>query len=134
MAHAYTPGLRVAPVTEITKRRVLPLKGRVLKQVGDVVERDEVVARTELPGDVEILNAVSQLGIEPEDIDSVMLKKPGDPVQKGEVIAETKGLWGLFKSRLPSPITGSVESVSKITGQVLLRHPPIPVEVHAYIA
>ncbi|MGQ9661854.1 MAG: hypothetical protein ACUVWX_05875 [Kiritimatiellia bacterium] len=134
MAHAYTPGLRVALVTEITKRRILPLKGRVLKKVGDPVARDEVVARTELPGDVEILNVVSQLGIEPEDIESVMLKKPGDTVKKDEVLAETKGLWGLFKSRVQSPITGSIESVSKITGQVLLRHPPIPVQVRAYVS
>jgi hypothetical protein len=121
-------------MTVITKRRILPLKGRVLKNVGDSVQRDDVVARTELPGNVEILNIVSQLGIEPEDIESVMLKKVGDPVRKDEVVAETKGLGGWFKSRVPSPITGSIESISQITGQVLLRHPPIPVEVKAYLS
>lgn len=133
MAHAYTPGLRVAGKTVITKRRILPLKGQVLKNVGDLVAREVEVARTELPGNVEILNVVSQLGIEPEDIESVMLKKVGDAVAKDEVVAETKGLWGRFKSRVPSPVTGSVESISKITGQVLLRHVPIPVAVKAYL-
>lgn len=133
MAHAYTPGLRVTDRAVITKHRILPLKGKVLKQVGDEVVRDEVVARTELPGKVEILNAVGRLGISPEDIESVMLKKEGDPITKGEKIAETKGLWGLFKSRIESPIDGSIESMSKVTGQVLLRHPPIPVEVTGYV-
>jgi len=133
MAHAYTPGLRVTGKTVIAKRRILPLKGNVLKTVGDSVQRDDVVARTELPGNVEILNVVSQVGVEPEDIESVMTKKVGDPVRKGEAVAETKGLWGFFKSRALSPIDGSVESISQITGQVLLRHPPIPVEVKSYI-
>lgn len=134
MAHAYTPGLRVAEMTAVTKRRILPLKGTVLKQVGDAVRRDDRVASTELPGNVEILNVVSQLGVEPEDIESVMLKQVGDPIAKGEIVAETKGLWGWFKSRVPAPITGTVESISKITGQVLLRHPPIPVTVMAYLS
>lgn len=133
MAHAYTPGLRVTSRTVVTKRRILPLKGAVLKQVGDPVRRDEVVARTELPGSVEVINVVSRLGIEAEDVDGVMLRKEGQPVAKDEVIAETRGLWGLFKSRLTSPIDGSVESISKITGQVILRHKPTPVEVVAYV-
>lgn len=134
MAHAYTPGLRVTGKTVITKRRILPLKGDVLKKKGEVVNRGDVVARTELPGNVEILNVISQVGVEASEIESVMLKKVGEKVTKGEVVAETKGLWGLFKSRAFSPIDGSIESISQITGQVLLRHPPIPVEIKAYIS
>jgi len=133
MAHAYTPGLRVTHSAVITKRRVLPLKGDVLKEVGDAVGRDEIVARADLPGSVEIVNLVGRLGIEPEDVESVMLKTEGDPIAEGEIIAETRGLWGLFKSRVASPIDGSVESISKITGQVLLRHPPMPVQVAGYV-
>ncbi len=134
MAHAYTPGLRVTEMTAVTKRRILPLKGKVLKQIGDAVSREDQVARTELPGNVEILNVVGQLGVEPEDVESVMLKKVGEPIAKDEIVAETKGLWGWFKSRVRAPITGTVESISKITGQVLLRHPPIPVAVMAYVS
>jgi len=134
MTHAYTPGLRVTNRTVLTRRRVLPLKGKVLKNLGEAVRRDEVVARADLPGNVEILNVVSRLSIEPEDVESVMLKKEGDAIQMDEVIAETRGLWGLFKSRINSPITGSVESISKVTGQVLLRHPPNPVQVTGYVS
>jgi hypothetical protein len=134
MAHAYTPGLRVTGKTLVSKRRILPLKGKVLKQVGDTVDRGDVVARTELPGSVEIVNIVSQLGVEASEVDKLMLKKPGDSIRAGEVLAETKGLWGFFKSRLNSPIDGSIESISDITGQMLLRHPAIPVEVKAYIS
>lgn len=133
MAHAYTPGLRVSRRATVTKRRILPLKGQVVVQAGQQVTRDQVVARTELAGNVEIVNVVSRLGIEPEDIDGVMIKKEGQPISKGEIIAQTKGIFGLFKSAIESPLDGSVESISRITGQVLLRHKPIPVEVKAYI-
>jgi hypothetical protein len=62
-----------------------------------------------------------------------MLKKPGDTCQKDDVIAESKGFFGLFKSQVKSPINCKCESMSTITGQVILREPPIPVEVIAYI-
>ena len=65
MAHAYTPGLRVAKKTIVRKKRILPLKGEVLKKVGDEVSRDEIVARTELPGNVRTVNVVNLLGVMP---------------------------------------------------------------------
>ena len=51
---------------------------------------------------------------------------------KGQVIAESKGIFGLFKSQLKSPIDGTLANVSEITGQALLAEPPIPIEVDAY--
>lgn len=135
MAHAYTPGLKVSEKQIIIKRRILPLKGEVVLKVGDMVTPDTVVARTYLPGDVEPLNVANQLGLPPEDVEGCMLKKEGDSIEKGEVIARTKPLFGLkiFASESKSTITGTVESISSITGQVLLRGKPIPVEVKAYL-
>ncbi len=62
MAHAYTPGLRVAAKCLIHRERILPLKGATLTTVGARVEATDVVARTELPGDIEILNLAFDLG------------------------------------------------------------------------
>jgi hypothetical protein len=111
----------------------LPLKGEVLVKKGDRVEADTVVARTNLPGAVEPLNVANLLGVPPEDVDMCMLKKTGDPVQVGEVIARSKSFFGLFKSEAKAKIEGTIESISHITGQVLLRGHPMPVEVKAYI-
>ena len=61
-----------------------------------------------------------------------MLKSIGEAVSEDEIIATTKGLFGFFKSQARSPIDGTIESVSDVTGQVILREPPIPVEVKAY--
>lgn len=133
MAHAYTPGLRVAERAQIQTRRVLPLHGEVLVQVGQQVTSDAPVARTSLPGDVHSVNVANRLSIAPEDIKDFMLKREGDPVEKDEPIAENRPWIKLFKSVVRSPVKGKVESVSPVTGQVLLREPPKPVEVRAYV-
>jgi len=134
MAHAYTPGLKVAEKTLIVKERRLPLKGKVLVKEGDRVRAGDVVARTELPGNVVPLNMAGLLAVPPEEVRRFMLKNEGDSVKQGEVIAQTPGLFGfLFKRSVTSPTTGTVESISDVTGQVMLREPPIPVEVIAYV-
>jgi hypothetical protein len=133
MAHAYTPGLKITGSTLIRKMRRLPINGTVLVEAGQKVKAEESVARTELPGDVEMINVANALSIQPEDIRRYMLKSEGDSVEEGEVIAQTKGLFGLFKSQCRSKASGTVESISDVTGQVLVRKPPIPLEIQAYI-
>jgi hypothetical protein len=133
MAHAYTPGLRVAEKTVLRKERRLPLPGEILVKEGDMVKADQIVARTHLPGTVTAMNIANKLGIPPDDLPQVMRKKEGDPLKKDETIAQSRGFFGLFKSTVRSPIDGSVESISSVTGQVLLREPPMPVEIDAYI-
>ena len=133
MAHAYTPGLRVTAYTSLQRTRRLPLKGQVLVAEGDQVRRDQVVARTDLPGDVVTLNIVNRLGIPAEEISRYMLKSEGDQVAAGEVIAETRPFIKWFKSEIASEIDGTIESISSVTGQVMLRKPPAPVEVPAYV-
>jgi hypothetical protein len=133
LAHAYTPGLRVTERTVFRKERKLPLKGQVLCKVGDKVSAEDVVARTELPGNVQTVNIANRLSILPEDIERHMLVKPGGWAEKDQVIAESRSFFGLFKSRARMPVGGTIESVSDITGQVIIREKAIPVEVDAYV-
>jgi hypothetical protein len=133
MAHAYTPGLRVTDHAVIRRTRRLPLPGTVLVETGKTLTAETPVARTELPGNVQTVNVASLLGVHQSDIADCMIKKEGDPVEAGEVIASTKSFFGLFRAKCTSPTKGSIESISAITGQVLLREPPIPVEVEAYV-
>ncbi|MDE2997795.1 MAG: hypothetical protein OXU79_01810 [Gemmatimonadota bacterium] len=133
MAHTYTPGLRVTRRATIRKRRQLPLAGEVLVSDGESVQRDRVVARTELPGDVTTLNLVNRLGVTPDELPDFMLRKEGEPVDSGEPLAETRPIIKWFKTTVESPVSGTVESVSPVTGQAILRGPPRPVQVRAYV-
>lgn len=97
---------------------------------------DTVVARTRVPGDVETIRASQMLGIEADDVEELgeyMLKKEGDKVSKGEIIAKRIAFFGLSKAFVESPIEGTIEHVSDITGQVTIREAPVPVEVKAYV-
>jgi hypothetical protein len=133
MTHAYTPGLRLADKIQIRKDRNLPLPGDVIVEKGEMVKSDDIVARTNLPGKVHSVNVINRLAILPADLRKNMLKKEGDSVVKDEPIAETSPFIKMFKSICLSPITGIIESISDITGQVLLREPPKPVQISAYI-
>lgn len=133
MAHAYTPGLKVTARTLVRKQRRLPLPGETLAEKGQRVKGDDIVARTALPGNVTTVNVGGLLGVPPEDVPGMMVKQPGDAVAKDEVIALSKGFLGLFKTEVKAPVKGTIESVSQVTGQVILREPPEPVQVDAYV-
>ncbi|MDE0503126.1 MAG: hypothetical protein OXI86_03515, partial [Candidatus Poribacteria bacterium] len=133
MAHAYTPGLKVSKGMTIRKERRLPLKGTVLVDVGNYVHANDVVAKADLPGNVQLVNIANKLSVPANDVVEYTIKNVGEPVEKDEVLAETQGIFGLFKSQVRSPITGEVENISNVTGQVILREAPIPVEVIAYV-
>lgn len=119
--------------TVIRRRRQLPLPGTVLVAVGDTVQSNQPVARAELPGKVYPLNLANQLGVAPDEIKEYLIKKEGESVHKDEILAENKPLIKWFKTEIKSPITGTVESLSTITGQVLLREPPRVLELLAYV-
>lgn len=133
MGDAYTPGLTVTRSTTVRKVRRLPLTGRVLTSAGATVAAGDVVARTELPGKVTMLNLANVLGVQPDELTAKLTVPVGGEIAVGQVIARSSSFFGLIKNQATSPIRGTIESVSAVTGMAVLREPPIPVEVTAYI-
>jgi hypothetical protein len=99
----------------LIRERRLPLAGTVQARKGDTVKAEDVVARTELPGNVQTINIANILSLLPEDVESALLKPVGSALQQGEVFAMSRSFFGLFKSRCKSPVNGTLESVSNIT-------------------
>ena len=60
-----------------------------------------------------------------------VLVSEGDKVKQGDNIAFYSALFGLIKKAVPSPRDGTIESASEVTGQVIVRGSPIPIEVDA---
>lgn len=135
MAQAYSPGLSVTDNIVLRKERILPLKGTVLVKKGDKVKAEDLVAETSLPGKVLPINLANKLGVTPAMLADFIKVEAGHQIKKDQVLAENKGLFGLgiMKNSVKSPIDGEVESISKLTGQILLREPRIPVQVKAFI-
>jgi hypothetical protein len=133
MGDAYTPGLTVTRSTVIKKTRRLPLPGKVLVEIGAKVTADQVVASTDLPGKVSLLNVANVLGVLPDEVAERLTVKVGGKLKKGVSFARKTSLFGLLKNDAISPIDGTLESVSDITGMAVMREPPVPVEVKAYV-
>jgi len=134
MPHAYIPGLKVMARTMLRRHRLLPLEGKVLVEPGQLVQADTVVAEAELPGRVQPVNVAGVLGVRPQEVRDYMLRREGDPVTKDGLLAETQPLVRWFKATCPSPVDGIVESISEVTGQVMVREPPQKVQLPAYLA
>ena len=134
LASAYTPGLTVSGDLVVRRVRRLPVKGEVLVAVGDRVAPGTVVARAQLPGILQTIRVAERLGIDPADVPGIVSVAAGDPIERDEPVAESKGLFGFFKQRVASDFSGVVEEVSPITGSVLVREPSTPIDVDAYLA
>ncbi len=80
-----------------------------------------------------LVNIANMLGVEASDVPGYMFKQVGEHVEEDEIIAQFSSFFGLFKARAKSDVTGTIESISEITGQVTVRTAPVPVEVNAYI-
>ncbi len=132
-AHAYTPGLKVKRVMTISKTRQLPIPGEVCVEVGDNVSYDTIVARAQIKGNPEVVKAALLLGVAPEELPKYVTKKIGDKVNANEMFAAKNAFFDAIKKRVTSPVEGTVESISKVTGQVIVRGLPVPVEVDAYV-
>jgi biotin carboxyl carrier protein len=134
MAQAYTPGLKVSERMLLRRRRILPIHGEVLVKPGDHVAARDVVALTRLPGPITPVNAANLLSIPAGDLPGAMLVEQGDAVSAGQLIARSKGIFGWLKKECPSPAAGRVEAISGVTGQVMLRGDPLPVQMRAFLS
>ena len=81
-----------------------------------------------------MVNVANQLNIDASDVETVMIAKEGSKVSKNDLIAQTNGIFGYFKSSVNSPVEWhSRVSFPILQGQIVIREAPIPVEVDAYI-
>ncbi|MBM3291135.1 hypothetical protein FJY84_00480 [Candidatus Bathyarchaeota archaeon] len=132
-AFAYTPGLKIKESEVVEKERKLPILGEILVKTNDDVKNDTRVAQTFVPGDPYIVDAANMWGVVPDVIQECMLKPVGSKVNKGETIAKYTAFFGLIKKSLESPLEGTIETVSPLTGQIIITGLPVPVYIDAYV-
>jgi hypothetical protein len=134
MSYAYTPGLKVKERAHIVKRRILPVRGEVLVKKGDKISYKDVVARTFVPGDVYVFPVADEIGVEGWELPNCVFKKEGDTVEEGELLARSTVFFGLFKREYHAELSGTIEVISNLTGKVVIRGKPVPINVKAYIS
>jgi len=133
MAQAYTPGLQASANTKVRKIRELPLPGRCLVSVGDKVTADTEVLAADIPGEITIVRVADRMGFEVEDVVQGMLVSAGSEISSGEELARVKSFFGLFESKLESPVSGKIEFFTEANAHLGIRHASTPLAVSAYV-
>jgi hypothetical protein len=121
------PVTHILALTTIRRTRKLPVSGRVLVKVGQKVNASDIVADASSNGQHYIVDVRRVLGISRnEKVDQLIQRKPGERIQKGDVIAGTSGA---FSRVVRSPVDGSVLMVGG--GLVLIETQNPPIELKA---
>lgn len=134
MAQAFVPGLRASADAVVMRQRDLPVPGELSVQVGDVVDARQVIGRAALPGDLEIVRIAEAMGIEPHEVVAGLKVQLGSLVERDALLCEHRGFFGLFRSIYRSPYSGVVELIAEKTGNLGIRLPAVPLELHAYLS
>lgn len=126
MSLSYTPGLRKKESCLVSKLRMLPMMGQVMVEEGSVVEPSTIVARTFIIGkEKALLNMPQILGVyKGSEVPPYMLKKVGDLVDKGEIIAHRQYKKNFFFEHdavCRSPIEGIIEWFFEGDGQLSIK-------------
>ena len=110
------PTTHVLPFTVVQRQRLLPVVGRVTARKGQKVNPADVVAEANLAAEHLLLSVARGLGLPPAKANEYIVRKVGDELDAGDVIA---GPLGLAKRVVRAPRAGKVVAV--INGQVLLE-------------
>jgi hypothetical protein len=97
------------------------------------VSGKEVVARADLEGELRVVRVAETLGVPAKDLSKLLLVQEGARVLEGQQLAEMRGLFGLFRSSVAAPLSGTIEFISNSTGHVGIRAPSDPLNLSAYI-
>ncbi len=107
----------ILPLTFIRRARMLPVPGMVIVRTGQKVSASDVIAQASLPSKHILLDIRRGLGIpQVSAAERAIVRKEGDRLEKGDVIAETNGM---FARLVRAPAAGDVVMISG--GQVLLQ-------------
>lgn len=134
MAGAFTPGLQISPRVTVRRRRELAVRGTIHVKEGAQVSSDAVVAEAAREGELRLVRVAEVLGVTPHEALARILVAQGDVVEEGRVLAELRGLWGLFRTQVTAPLAGTIEFISPATGHIGLRAPATKIQLSAYIA
>ncbi len=121
----------VLPLTTIRRHRVLPWQGEVLVGTGRPVEPSDVVARAGKPRPHVILDVGQLLGVSAEQALDCYVKRPGEPVHQGEVLATGRN-WPFASQKITSPVEGML--IAAESGRMIIQPRPEMFELRALLS
>lgn len=110
MANLYAPSVtHVIPLTTIRRERQLPVAGTVTVRVGQRVQALDIVAEAPSSRRHLFLDLARGLGVPEAQIPRYLVRRPGDRVEAGDVIA---GPVGISRRTVRAPADGRIVSLT----------------------
>ncbi len=132
---AYTPGLKVVAAHAVHARDgSCRFRAPCVVKPGDRVEARQVVAETFMPGDITPLNLAKLLSMPPARRARVHdSRRKASASSRARCSREPRASSESSATEYKREIAGTIESISAVTGQVIIRGAPLPVQVKAYL-
>ncbi len=121
--------VRFSPTAQIVRRRMLATRGKVVVQVGDRVEADDVVAHALIEGQLRSLDLARALQVSARAVPRHVRVSPGEHIARGATVASRRTLFARREVR--SPWAGTVRGVCD--GCLFLREEPQAVQLCAHL-
>lgn len=122
----YPAQTHVSPLVTLRRVRLLPAPGEILVGINQHVEAADVIGRVTLPIEHHLLDVAHALRVSPAAADRLVLRRDGERVKKGEVIAIRRGL---RRRQVRSPVSGTL--IASGGGRVLIAASGKPLELRA---
>lgn len=126
----YAQLTHINPLTLIHRNRLLPVPGSVNVREGQKVNPADIVAEASIPARHYLVDVARTLATStPAAAEKMITRKPGEVLQKNDIIAETGGL---FSRVIRTPGEGRVISVNK--GRILIEAESTKISLQAGLA
>lgn len=116
-------------VTRVT--RVLPGKGSLTVSLGQQVNPEEVIGSAEVASGFRTINLAVLLSVAPQDVESFLIRKIGQRIFQGELLALKKGGLLAPKKQIIAPTDGILDFFNNKTGELKISLAPKKVNLLA---
>jgi hypothetical protein len=99
----------------------LPRNSEILVSMGQTVKAGDVLAKTFVSKETVSFPLSSIFHADPKKVQWFLIKKPGEEIKKGDLVAFRKGFLGLFSKRFYSSVDGQIDRIDPETGDLYIK-------------
>jgi len=121
---------RFSPLSQIVRRRILPVPGEVTVRVGDWVGAGDIVAKASIQGHLYPIDLAQSLQVSVDSISRHLEVSKGQAVAEGSTLA-TARQYRIGKRVVKAPFSGTVQGISE--GVIFLRKECREFQLRAYV-
>ncbi len=115
------PFLRIQKVPKKIITRKLPGKGKIFVENGELVTPADLLGEYNQAAGFHIVNTALQLGVAPAKAANYIIRRIGERIYKGEILAERKQLFKKESDRVYASIDGIIDNINTKNGQVMFK-------------